>query len=194
MTFYKDNFDDEIDLGKIASVFFLFGVLSLLMSWYYSSDAETLYKESVRLNPNTPELLLGPMKVAKKNTAYEITVKTDLNINSWAFVEGEILDQNKDYLYSFGKELWHESGYDSDGSWTESNNDYSLDVTFPTAGVYYLKFKSEAQRPPRSVTIKVARSHGSALPHFWFGVLSIIIGIVLNEFKNRTIRRMCGEK
>lgn len=193
MTFYKNEIDDELDFGKLASVFFLFGILSLLMSWYYSADAEVLYQENIGLNRDSPEVIVGPIKVAKKNTAHEIAVSANLSVNSWTFLEGEVLDQQREYLFSFGKELWYETGYDSDGSWSEAENNYELDVTFPDVGTYFLKFKYDSIRSPNSVFVKVARSNGSALPHFWFGIITILIGVVLNEFKNRTIRRMFGD-
>jgi len=183
----KKLFDEEIDLGKIASVFFLFGILSLLTSWYYSGDAEKVYKNSFVLSDQNELPDIGPIKVPKNNTAYEIKIVSRLPMSSWAFIEGEILDNQKEYLYSFGKELWYESGYDSDGQWIENNNDYSIDVTFPKAGTYYLHLKTSFNKAPNSLQVTVARSRGSALPHFWFGVLITLIGIGLNESKNKTL-------
>ena len=62
------------------------------------------------------------------------------NNNDWSAVTGNVLDQDKNYLFGFGQEFWKESGYDSDGRWTESKTKYDMKVTLPK-GIYYLEFE-----------------------------------------------------
>ena len=57
---------------------------------------------------------IGPIKVQNKSAIYKIIVHFKGN-NSSTYISGEVLDKDKDTLYEFGKDLWHESGYDSEG-------------------------------------------------------------------------------
>ena len=56
----------------------------------------------------------------------------------------------KQSLFSFGEELWHETGYD-EGHWREQNNAFNMDITFPNPGTYYIRFSSESSQLPRNV-------------------------------------------
>jgi len=174
--------DDKINFRKLASVFFLCSLISFLTSCVYSGSSKQELK--THINPNE-QIDIGPLIVSKDSTPYEFSMSSSLQKQSWAFIEGEVLDRNKEYLYSFGKELWYESGYDSEGSWTENNNAYSIDMTFPKAGTYYFRIKSEANKMPSGISVMVTKSRGSALPHFWFGVLTLLIAIVLNQLHTR---------
>jgi len=132
----------------------------------------------------TPQNIVGSIKVTKARQVFEIAVKADMPVQSWSFIEGEVLDSDKEYLFAFGKELWHETGRDSEGPWRENKNTYKIKVSFPHPGSYYLNFKIESNKDPSIVYVTVTKKQGSALPHFWFGVILLIIGsMLLNQTK-----------
>ena len=185
-----NNDPNRLDLGKVATVFIIFGLLSLLTSWIYSMETEQIANTSFRPYGNSASAELGPLNIRKINEVYRISIHANLASQSWSNIDGQVLNSNKQYLFSFGKELSSYSGRDADGTWTELENDYSMNVTFPKPGTYYLTFSTESDRQPSSVKIKVSKKRGSSLPHLWFGILTLIIGIVLNEVRNRTIRNV----
>lgn len=186
---------NSIDLGKIATVFILFSLLGFITAWVFSFElgkqAETRF---LPYQAGSPEVFAA-LDVVKYNETYNISIKAvDLSSQSWSFVEGQVLDQNKEYLFSFGKELWDERGYDSDGPWHESEISYDIAVTFPKPGRYYLQVKTKSSTGiAPSIVMKMGKQLGSSIPHLWFGVICLMIGLVLNEIKNRTIRRLINE-
>lgn len=198
--------EDGVDLGKVATVFIVFGILSLITAWIFSMETQRLFSDTVRtyVYPSVPTqhaiageqeegkdvATIGPITVQKYKEVYEITIASSLPENSWAFVEGEVLDAEKDYLFSFGKELWHETGYDSDGAWRESDNNYSMKLTFPQPGQYYLNLKTEGSYNPDAVQVTISKKRGSSIPHMVFGIFTLLIGIILNEIRNKTLSRM----
>ncbi len=198
--------EDGVDLGKVATVFIVYGIISLITAWIFSMETQRLFSDTVRtyVYPSMPTqqavageseegkdvATIGPITVQRYKEVYEISIASGLPENSWAFVEGEVLDAEKDYLFSFGKELWHETGYDSDGAWRESDNNYSMKITFPQPGQYYINLKTEGSFTPDAVQVNISKKRGSSIPHMVFGVLTLLIGIILNEIRDKTLSRM----
>ena len=184
---------DSVDLGDIATIFIFFGIIGLLTSWLYSGEkgqsiSGTMQPRLIALNGGKPPEF-GPIHVSSNNESYQVQiVASGIPNQGWSFVQGEVLNAQKQYLFSFGDELWHESGYD-DGPWDEQHNSFDINVDFPQPGTYYLrlKFESKGSSHPSSVTVRIIRKRGSYIPHLWFGLITLIIGIILNEVKNRSI-------
>ena len=179
----NSNTEAPLNLGKIATVFIVCAIISFVTAWYYS-----LSKEKLTLPSNNG--VLGPIYVHKYKESYNISVKINIPEQAWSFVEGEVLDKDMEYLFSFGKELWHETGRDSEGRWREIKNSYDINVTFPNPGNYYVKFKTEGSSSGHQLLVNISRKNGSSLPHLWLGIITLLIGIFLNELKNRTIRNI----
>lgn len=180
--------EESVDLGKVATVFIIFGLLSLFTAWMYSMETEQISKTSFRpVGTSGSSAEIGPINVRKHNESYTIHVKASLSSQSWANIEGQVLDSTKQYLFSFGKELSYYSGRDYEGSWTELDNNYSINVTFPKPGTYYLQFNTQSDRAPQNVEVKVSKKRGSSIPHMWFGIIILLIGIVMRELKKHTI-------
>ena len=196
---------DGVDLGKVASVFIVFGIVSLITAWVFSMETQRLFRDTVStyVYPPVPTqqflsgeqeegkdvATIGPITVLKSKEVYEITIASGLPENTWSFVEGEVLDAEKEYLFSFGKELWHETGYD-DGAWRESETSYSMKLTFPEPGQYYLNLKSSGTYNPDALQVDISKKRGSSLPHLVFGLFTLVIGIFLNETRNKTLSKM----
>lgn len=198
------NAAGPIDYGKVASVLIAFGLLGLLTAWILSWSAETLFRRSLPVAspaqpgpieagerfPSRDYALIGPLSVRRANQVLRVSVTADVPLNGWSFVEGEVLDADREYLLSFGKELWHESGRDSDGPWNEADESYEMKLTIPHPGQYYLNIKAQGERLPTNITVSVNRTYGSSIPHLVFGICALLGGLVLNEFANRTVVRI----
>ncbi len=132
---------------------------------------------------------IGPIEVKKDYSVYLIRVKQAIkSYGAWSFVSGDVLDENREYLFGFGKEFWKESGYDSDGTWYESVSDYDMKVTLPKKGAYYLRFNADMSRPGAGgdIQVTVQPKYGSSLAHFILGIIGIIACIIVWAKANMT--------
>ena len=163
--------------NKISGILLVFAFICLITSLFMNINSGSTIKKSVP--PTGGEL--GPIRVKKDYSVYKIKVTQDLgSYGTWSFVNGDVLDENKNYLFSFGKELWKETGRDSDGTWSAKKTSFSLKVTLPKKGTYYLKFNTESNTSENDwVQVAVSPKQGSSLAHFILGVLGLIIGVGL---------------
>lgn len=128
--------------------------------------------------------LYGPIKV-KKGQSKICTIKANFSgDNTSTYLSGEVLDEDKDTLYEFGKDFWHESGYDSDGYWSESERNMKADLTFSEEGTYYIQFNTE-NNSMYNISVKIEVKKGSGIPHLMMGTIVLIILSVLFFLKNR---------
>lgn len=192
--------------GRIASVYLFFGLLSLFTAWVFSWESQRIFTGPARVAVSAPTAveadeadkrvptqnyeLIGTFKVTRANQVFRIEVSADVQVNRWSFVEAELLDAEKDYILSFGQELWHEVGADSDGTWEEADEIYEMKLTIPQPGVYYLNIKAQGPVGANFIKVAIGRSHGSSIPHLIFGILTLLAGLVINEIANRTIIRL----
>lgn len=190
-----------IDLGKVAIVFILYGILSLITAWMFSMETERIFSDTIypSIMAETTDdkeeegrdiATVGPITVIKRGEVYSVNIASGLPANTWAFVEGEVLDAEKEYLFSFGKELWHETGYDDEGGWDEADGSYTMKITFPEPGQYYLHLKIESNYGQTPLKVTISQSRGSSIPHMVFGIFTLLIGVVLNEIYNKTLSHM----
>lgn len=177
-----------IHLGHLALLFLAFSILCLATTLFFSSSLNE-WK-----GPIAHDGLVGPIEVTKDRAVHEVTISAgNLRNNSWAFVEAQLLDANKEYLFSFGDELSLYSGRDSDGPWVESKYNYSTKLTIPQAGNYHLKFlleQSPGTSGSGSFSATVRQLRGSTLPFFVAGIAALLIAIALNEIQNRTVTKV----
>lgn len=176
--------------AQLALVLIVFGVVCLITAGFFSISRGTSIQKNLPLEGG----IVGPIEVKKDTTVYLIRVFQFIrNDNDWSAVTGNVLDQDKNYLFGFGQEFWKESGYDSDGRWTESKTKYDMKVTLPK-GTYYLEF--ETDRSPgvdSGISVSVSKKMGSSLPFLIAGILALILGVVMNEIANQTIVKIVGQ-
>ena len=124
--------------------------------------------------------LVGPLEVSQDLSVYQVDISQSVPDGQWSYVSADLLDQQKTFLFSFGKEFWSESGYDSDGRWQESDVKSSGKITIQKAGTYYLRIKTEASPLVTSqIKVGITGKTGSSLPHTIAGVIALIIGVGL---------------
>lgn len=191
-------------LGKsLFHVFLVFAVISFVTAAYYNTTVEDVLTAKAQsrdflLTAEADEaiasiaeeglqyqmLLAGPFTVSKKSTVYYISVACRLVANSWSYVEAELLDEDREYIFSFGRELWHEAGRDSDGAWEESARVLDLNLTNLEPDEYYILLKAR-QNPqtggalPLWAYLSVKRQIGSPIPHALFGTMCLAASFIL---------------
>ncbi len=178
MGFIKLSASDRVDLGALAVVFLIFAAICFITAINYDGTKETL----LRTRYKGQEKTLGPIDTKRKDTVLAIELSHALSISGnygamSSFVEGEVLDRDRNFLFSFGKEFWAEAGYD-EGNWSESDTHTTMKLTLPDIGSYYLRFKAEGSLD-RAVSVTVSRLAGSGLLHRVLGIIALIAGIVL---------------
>ncbi|CAN7668849.1 hypothetical protein ASC89_27510 [Devosia sp. Root413D1] len=195
-----------VHLGYLGAVFIVFGLLGLLTSLVLGVPLDKIFSGSLKYAPALEDptplepgeqfaaldyAMVGPFTIARPGQSIWVSVKANLPVNSWVFIEGELLDARQNYLMGFGSELWHETGYD-DGPWDETDNNYNLNLTIPEAGEFYLNFKTQGELRPERIEVNIRRTRGSNIPHLIFGIVTLLAGLVMNEIANRTVMKLLG--
>ena len=180
----KKNQKVKKSLWEDPSVIFIaFGLICFLTTLIMNGRVSKSLKQTI--SADVAEI--GPIDVKKDRSVLELNAEQrHLTSGQWNYIRGEVLDQDKNYLFSFGKELWAESGYDSEGPWQESDKSMRSKFTIQKAGTYYIRLTSEnsqtaktAYEKDTNITVSVVQKRGSSLPHFIAGLLSLFIGIGL---------------
>lgn len=148
---------------------------------YFTVENETVDQKRYSLDEGS---IYGPI-VVKKGHPKICKIKSSMyGDNRSVYFSGEVLDEDKDTLYEFGKDLWHEDGYDSDGYWSESDRDMSACLTFTEPGKYYIQFHTD-ENMMQSIGLEIIVKKGSGIPHlmigFYFLILTLIVFSVLNK-------------
>ena len=176
MTANKKNTKNKFN--KYALLFLGYAVICLITSMFLNSAAGEKMQKTLPASGG----IIGPVETQDDNDVYLIRVMQRVrSYGDWAFVEGEVLDKNKQYLFSFGDEFWKETGYDSDGRWYEEKKQFKMKVTFKEKGDYYLNFKTETSKPNagNNLAVQVVPIKASSLAHLWLAVLSLVACLIM---------------
>ncbi len=166
------------DKKQAAMALIAFAILSFVSALFF--NVTTGGQISEVLSPEGG--IVGPISIEKDRTVYQITVAQDIRSNgAWNQVEGSVLDEQKNHLFSFGEEFWKEAGYDDGGAWSESKTDYTIKVLLQR-GTYYLGFEAEqVNQVTGSIQIIGKQKGGSSVPLFTAGVIALILGVILYQ-------------
>ena len=169
----QQKLKDKLFYNNLTLIVVIFSIICfvtsmLLQSTYY-------YNKSVNyLNEGQ---IVGPIKVKNKPVICKIMADFSGN-NTSSYLSGEVLDENKDTLYEFGKDLWHESGYDSDGYWSESDRKMTAYLTFKDKGTYYIQFNTDEKNMYNiSITMQLVRN--SYVAHSKAGTLALMLAMIV---------------
>lgn len=172
-----NNAADARDLTSDDTFFWLAVVLTVfaLLCFVTSASLDKSSRDvlSERVAPTGG--VIGPITTTSKNQSYHIEVSSSLPTDqTWKFVTVDVLDQKKDFLFAFGKELWKQSGIDEGQRWSERVTRFEHKFTLQERGSYYLKVNVElGNAVQREIRVHVKELKGSGLAHF---VLAIIAG------------------
>ncbi len=171
-------------MSQAGMALIFFAILSFVTALVFNVSTDSPIDQSL---PPTGGVV-GPITVEKDRTVYQIQVGQELPQNGPGNqVTGIVLDKDKNPLFSFGEDFWSESGYDSDGSWSEKKTSYDIKVTLEK-GSYFFELESDNSTASLSqIRIIVKKKGGSAVPFFIAGIIALIIGVILNEMSKGTI-------
>ncbi len=127
---------------------------------------------------------VGPVSIEEGHTWIRMRVQQSIEprqqriyteFQRWSFVTVELLDGNKEYLTSLGGEHWHYGG----SSWREQDDAYEATLLVPSAGTYYLRFKTEANVQASelsAIQFTVSEILGGSRLLQWLAHLSFFVG------------------
>jgi hypothetical protein len=134
---------------------------------------------------------VGPVTLEEGDMHVEVEVEQDIasgtgtRYQRWSFVTVELLDENKEYLSSFGGEFWHYEGYDNEGyHWEEADDEYVATIEVPSPGTYYLRLQTEAnvdsaELSPVRVDLNEQMWWGRPTPLQAAGYVAFFLGMIL---------------
>lgn len=156
---------------KAIPILLVFIFLCMCTAAFFDSNIYSQYSVQPSIGGT-----VGPVTTTKDNSVVSVLVSKPLiNSGEWTVINGDVLDKNKNYLFSFGKELWDEEGTDSDGYWHESENNYEAKFNL-NKGTYFLEFDAEDSWANNDeIDVKISQKQGSSLI---FNALSIITFIL----------------
>ena len=157
---------------------------------YFTIESETVAKRSYSLDEGST---YGPI-VVKKGQPKICKIRSSMRgDNQNIYFSGEVLDEDKETLYEFGKDLWHEDGYDSEGYWSESDRDMETRLAFTEPGTYYIQFHTDENRMG-NISLEISVKKGSGIPHFMLGFYLLCAVMFLFVLMNRVWVRENLEK
>jgi hypothetical protein len=161
----------------------LFGFLCWFMQVYFGSGYQPSYAD-VPLKGGA----YGPIEVSQPNTNYQLKLSQySIAVDVWNAVDIEVLDDNKNYLFGFGDELWHEKGYD-DGHWDETKRSVKMDIHFDKAGQYYLSISAQSNATltnESGYSLMISQQRGSIIPFQWLKYITFILGTLILLYRYR---------
>lgn len=172
----KDKFFYN-NIMLIVTIFCIICFITSLMLQSSVSSGRTDYSVSEGMT-------YGPIKITNKPKIYKIKAHFNGD-NTSSYISGEVLDEDKDTLYEFGKDLWHESGYDSDGYWSESERNMTAYLTFKEKGTYYVQFHTD-ENNMHNISITLQLVKGSYVAHSQVGSIFLFIVMILFCMLNRS--------
>jgi hypothetical protein len=130
-------------------------------------------------------LTKGPFNLSEKGEIYELTLSTSIPDNSYSWGAIELLDSKQAPINAFEGDFWRESGYDSDGSWSESSTSTSHLFKLETPGDYYVRFFSERGTASRGKLKFTLREGVSLSRYYLLGLLCAFgFGFSIRKYKS----------
>lgn len=158
--------------GKPFLITLISGILFLLIALYMDFFAGTEVSAGSAPEFTTDSIIMGPYNLSHVNRVHKVLIGTNLN-NQELYCEFNLLDEDKELLGTFDHNYWHESGYDSDGSWSESSLRCKKLFVLKEAGKYYLEICPEV-KTAATFSVKVIQDAFSPSIFYWMGALTLI--------------------
>jgi len=179
----------DVNRWRNTSRAFIVALPALLASFFYFDRGGT--EETVRqqLDRSSVDVQLRSFDIAQAGTVLKFQAFVpSLPDNSWFGVNLEMEDSDGEPAYEKYVEFWRESGYDSDGRWSESDRRSSWFVRFDQPGTYTLSASAEAQSsaPAIGLGVKTQASKVSSTPFILAGFFSVFL-ILLARSKASSI-------
>ncbi len=177
MTFFSNTLISKKELIKRLQIILMsFGFLCLF-SIFILSSKDVYFSQYISAVGGK----VGPLK---GDNVYHVVLKQSLFTNSWAFIEASVETEEEDALFSFGKELWREAGYEYGERWEEIKEKVEYDFALPE-GRFYLNVSVPERKMTNTNQIKVIvyKKRGSYILMLIIAFISFLAIFVLYLIK-----------
>lgn len=176
MNFFDNTLISKQELFKKLQIILIgFGLLCLC-STIVLTNKEKYLSESLSFTGGK----IGPLK---GEDVYHVKLRQALSTNSWVFVETSVETDEGDALFSFGKELWNEAGYEYGERWQETQELLEYDFTVPE-GTFYLNIEVPETKEKsdftdvEAATINTNKIHVTIFKRTGSSMLMVIVAII----------------
>jgi hypothetical protein len=97
--------------------------------------------------------------------------------NEWAWIEGDLVDEESGRVVPFSSELSYYHGYEDGESWSEGSTAQSVLLSAPPAGFYTLRLEAQWEHYLKPITVQVKIDQGITNGVFLL-IMLVAIGIV----------------
>jgi hypothetical protein len=151
-------------------------LFALVVSYFVGIN---IYPSGQPSRSDKDSVLMGPYKLAKKGV-YRIDTRMPGLNNSSQYVEFTLMDAEKEPLAQFDADFYHESGYDSEGSWSESSTSKNYYFVIDGPGDYYVEVTPEGGKTVSNLQLVLQEGVFDPKP-LWVMTLSTLAypGLVL---------------
>ncbi|WP_291725461.1 hypothetical protein [Bernardetia sp.] len=183
-------------VGAAAAISFLVFLLSLF------SDGTPIATTKVDTQDIDKKegYLSKPIKIDDIGTNYNIewSVQFKSTQNQGMYVVVELLDKEKNVINAVESDFWYESGYDSEGSWTESETSSSKYFKFTEEGDYFARIYAQTDstyfnsRTGSQAVIKFTVNEGALLSRYFLmlsGFLTVVVLLITFGATGKKIRK-----
>ncbi len=120
-----------------------------------------------------------------------VEVKTFAPVrNHWIYLNYALINQDTGQAWDFGREVSYYSGYDSDGSWSEGQQNDAVVIPSVPPGHYYLRVEPEADPSLPSIPYTLDVPHDvPVFGIFGMAFLALLVPVVIISFRAYTFER-----
>jgi ribosomal protein S27E len=170
----------------IAIACLVFAVLSIFAAIGVSSSGEELEPHFMTLSTSNPsQSFVVNFDKANRPAIVGINLRSgSIPANTSLDIDVNITAPDQKTYFLFTQELWHETGSDEDGPWTETHYRHSEMFVPLLTGDHKLQVDFDLANPVSSAEIEVTVRRNHVMPTWFiiYGVITGIIGFVLLFF------------
>ena len=157
---------------------FLLVLPLLLASALYFNRGGDAVSQSVELNTSSSNVPMQAVQVADPGTMLEFNATLNqIRDNSWMGVDFGLENSDGELIYTKYLEYWRESGFDSDGKWSESKRRFTWFTRVDSADTYKIVVSAEptSSNKQGKLTVEVEPNKASLNPWLIGGGLSLVL-------------------
>lgn len=179
---------------KTALVSILLLVIGFFGLQIFEETLMSIPKTTVTARSIKQPIDLGSFSLSKKGLV-EFSVNAPIGQRNGSF-EGDLVVKDSDNATVAEVEvsLWRESGWDSDGSWTESQSANAPRIVLPAADRYQLSLVPSklTQWSQLNISGKVNRNVVSLLPVIIGGIVAVLLTLFITRIRRKRMRQETG--
>jgi hypothetical protein len=166
-------------LRAIAAACFFFAIVALIGAIGVTGSGEELESHTMTLSQSNPsQSFVVNFDKAKRPAIIGIALRSGgIPANSFVDLDVNITAPDEQTYFLFTQELWHETGSDEDGPWTETHYRHSEMFVPLLTGDHKIQVDFDTTNPVSSVDIEVTVRRNHIMPT-WFVIYAVVTALI----------------